>query len=147
MPAPLDSRRVERIHTRMLARYGTRWTGLWNGIDPDLIRADWASELAGISDAALTYALEHLPADKPPTSTQFRHLCLSYRAEVVALPAPEVDPQVARAVLQAFQRPKGHGPKAWAWDLKASEEAGRKLGAVQRRFWREALQHELGGTQ
>ncbi len=37
---------VEQIHARLLARYGSAWTAKWQGIDPAIIRADWARELA-----------------------------------------------------------------------------------------------------
>lgn len=36
-----------------------------------------------------------------------------------------------------------YGMKAWAWRLKAKEEAGIKLGKAQRDCWREALKTEL----
>jgi hypothetical protein len=34
-------------------------------------------------------------------------------------------------------------PKAWAWALRAREEAGERLNEHERRMWREALQWEL----
>lgn len=147
MPQPLDLSRVERIHARLLVRYGARWTGMWAGVEPDLVRADWSTELAGVSDDAIRHALGHLPAEFPPTASQFRALCIAHRPAVVALPAPKPDPTVARAALGAVKRVADHDPKAWAWRLKAREEQGERLSPVQRRFWREALRAEMASAQ
>jgi hypothetical protein len=40
-----------------------------------------------------------------------------------------------RAILKS---PRPH-PKAWAWKLKAKEQAGVHLSSMQMRLWREAL--------
>jgi hypothetical protein len=143
MRRPLESRRVDRIHARLLVRYGTRWTQMWAGIEQAAVHRDWAEELGGISDAAIAHALDNLPAEFPPTVAQFRALCLAHAPTFKALPSPAQDPTVARAVLKAIARPAEGHPKEWAWRLKEREERGDKLIPVQRAFWREALRGEV----
>jgi hypothetical protein len=139
MRAPLDLRRVERIHARLLVRYGSRWINLWSGVEAELVQRDWAMELGGISDAAIAHALDNLPAEFPPTVAQFRASCVAHAPTFKALPPPAQDPEVARRVLSGLARPADHDPKAWAWRLKEAEESGGKLTSVQRASWRAAI--------
>lgn len=141
----LDARWVERIFTRMLVRYGTAWTRMWEGVEPEAVKADWSRELAQCPGHAIGYALEHLPPERPPTVTQFRALC-SQRPDsaVKLLSAPRADParvgealRVMRANLTVATRTGGR--LAWAEALKAREERGEPLTLEQRRMWREAL--------
>ena len=72
MPLPLPY--VERIHQRLLVRYGSAWVSKWAGVDQAAIQADWAEVLDGMKPEAIKAALAHLPEDFPPTATAFRKL-------------------------------------------------------------------------
>ena len=87
---PLQSRWVEEVLARLQVRYGTRWSSLWQGIAPELIKADWADQLDGMAPENIKRALSSLPDDFPPTATAFRKLGhIRAEAEVLALPAPD----------------------------------------------------------
>lgn len=77
--------RIESLFARMLVRYGTGWTRMWEGVDIAAVKAEWAEELSTASDASIFYALEYMPTDRPPTVKQFLALC--QRAPAPALPA------------------------------------------------------------
>jgi len=72
----LSERWIERIFARLLVRYGTPFLRKWDGLDLDLVKADWARRLAPYADnaAALIYGLDHLP-EFPPTVDQFAEIC------------------------------------------------------------------------
>lgn len=72
MPLPLPY--VERIHQRLLVRYGSAWVSKWAGVDQAAIQADWAEVLDGMKPEAIKAALANLPEDFPPTATAFRRL-------------------------------------------------------------------------
>ena len=100
----LDSRLVDMIHTRMLVRYGARWIGLYSGVDPDLVKADWAEVLHGATWEHVAHALENLPDGAPPNAAQFRALCFSLPPKPYKqLPAPPANPERVRAVKQKLQ--------------------------------------------
>ena len=67
---------VDRIMARMSARYGSQWAAKWVGVDMQLVRADWAEQLAGFDahPEAIRYALDNLPAERPPNVTEFRRI-------------------------------------------------------------------------
>lgn len=82
---------VERLFARLQVRYGNRWTRMWEGIDPEAIKADWRQELGSLymrHPEAISYGLEHLP-ENPPTSDQFKALCVRAPDNVVRLPPPK----------------------------------------------------------
>ena len=68
---------VDRIFAKLTLVYGTDFTRRWEGLDVDDVKADWARELAMYQQApaAIAYALENLPENKPPNVLQFRALC------------------------------------------------------------------------
>lgn len=142
---------VDAIHTRLLVRYGTRWVSMWAGIPEDMVKADWAQELAGFGPSAISYALQHLPPDFPPTAAQFRALCLG-RPEYTQpqLPPPTADPGRVRAMLANLKLAQNTDPKAWARDLRDREQrhggvlrSGQRMTKFQRDAWREALAAEM----
>ena len=71
---PLNLRYVDEIHARLAVRYGSRWPAMWAGLEPELVKADWADQLAGMTPAGIKKALASLPAEFPPTCTAFRAL-------------------------------------------------------------------------
>jgi hypothetical protein len=139
---------VERIHTRLLARYGTSWVSMWAGIDMGIVMADWVETLDGVTSAGIRHALERLPLDRPPNAAQFRVLCISKpAADLPALDAPKANPAVAAQALASLKRPAALDSKAWAWHLKRAEETGARLTMAQRDMWRAALRRELEAAQ
>ena len=111
---PLDLRWVDRIHARLLVRYGTRWSSLWATVPMDAVRADWAEVLDRCSAESIAYAIEQLPPDFPPTAEAFKRLCQSAPRpnDLPALPAPRapVPPEVAaklRALVERMKQPAG----------------------------------------
>ncbi|MFZ9966423.1 MAG: hypothetical protein ACO3IN_05430 [Steroidobacteraceae bacterium] len=92
---------VERLFERLQLVYGKRFAAQWDGMDMQLIRADWAHELAGFAEKPepLRWALDHLPAH-PPNVVEFRALArMAPPPTVKALPEPKADPQrVAEAM-------------------------------------------------
>lgn len=87
---PLQSRLVEEVLARLQVRYGTRWSSLWQGIDHELIKADWAEQLDGMAPENIRKSLSSLPDDFPPTATAFRKLGhIRAESETMALPAPD----------------------------------------------------------
>lgn len=94
---------VDEIHAVLLARYGAQWAAKWGGAPVQLVKADWARELAGMSEQRIRAALANLPDDYPPTAPQFRRLGLSRPELKPALPAPAFDPS-APAVREGISR-------------------------------------------
>lgn len=88
------SRFVEQIFARMLVRYGAAWNRMWEGVEPEAVKADWERELQGVSGHAIRYALENLPPERPPTVGKFKTLCIN-PPEVwrPSLPPPEPTPE------------------------------------------------------
>lgn len=85
---------VDSLFARMAVRYGSSWSAKWEGLDMAAVRADWAAELAGFAGwpEAISYGLQYIPADRPPTVTQFRELC---RGAPARRPVLSAVPQLA----------------------------------------------------
>ena len=148
--ACLPDKGIAAIFAKLTVRYGRSFASRWEGIDEQLVRRDWAEQLAGFERRpdCIAYALENLPADRPPTVGQFRDLCNAKpdHSEVLRLEAPRdpIPEAVAKALNRLKEAPNADdqylGPKGWAYRLRDRETAGDKLSAIQRRFWREALE-------
>lgn len=88
----MDASWVDRIFTRLLARYGSKWVRMWDGVDMAIVNADWVEVLQGVNAGGIRYALDHLPPDHAPNAVQFRNLCLSKpEPELPRLEAPKAD--------------------------------------------------------
>ena len=143
---------IDKIFTRLAVRYLDDWTRKMDGLDPDIIKTDWAHELAPFdgNPDAIKWALDNLPSDRPPTVGQFRDLCKNRPApQPVALPAPPRDPaRVAALVAQALAaKPAPPDEKVsvhleWARRLRKRDFLGERLTIHQRQAWREALKNE-----
>lgn len=142
---------VETLFARLAVRYGTAWTRLWEGIDAGAVRADWANELAGLetNPEAIKHGLANLPADRPPTVTQFRALCIARpEPKPAALPAPTASEESVKAAQRRASRvASAPGNKAWAHALRRREQQCERLSITQRSMWREALKSELRAEQ
>ena len=150
---------VARIWGDMRATYGSAFDRQWQapeGADPARhvaeLKAVWSRELGPLqrNPQAIAHALANLP-ERPPNLVEFRRLCAGAPQIVPpALPAPKPDPQRLAAALSRMAevaRQTRLNGKAWAWDLKAREEAGENLTPVQRRAWREVLRPEMSTTE
>lgn len=141
---PLPTQRwIDRLFTRLQVRYGSSWSRLWAGIDPEAVKADWASVLGTLFDRnphAIAYGLERLP-DAPPTAPVFLRLCMQAPSVQQALPAPVASREMAAQVsAQIAAAAKANGRKASATaeaelfvdKMRAITERGGKLSAPQR---------------
>jgi hypothetical protein len=131
---------IDRLFTRLLARYGAQWISMWAGIEPEAIREDWAIELDGLSASALSHGLANLPPDRPPNSAQFRAICLRQVPEPSpALPSPPADPERVAEIVAGLQVPPERDIRDWARELQSREKSGELLTSAQRAMWRTAF--------
>ena len=137
---------VDRIHTRLLARYGVAWLRKYPGIEVDVVKADWAEVLAGYANnaRALRHGLSHLPDDAPPNAAEFARLCRGAPVfQQRQLPAPAANPakraEVLAAVHKAFDG--GHGSERQRTLQRIAERraAGLPLTQFHREVEREML--------
>lgn len=148
MPSPLSSEMVDGLFTRLAVRYGSAWFAKWDGVPMEVVKADWASELAGLGMAALTHGLMNIPEDFPPTASQFKRLCLN-RPEPTPpqLPAPKADPgRVAKVMTELRNKLAKRKPLAWAYEMQERERKGERLSASQQLAWRTALAEQADAS-
>ncbi len=105
MQTTLPAGWVDSLFARLQVRYGSAWTRMWEGVDLNAVKADWAEELAGLANApeSIKHALAHLPIDRPPNVGQFRALCIAAPSKFVALPAPDMPPERKAEVSQMLR--------------------------------------------
>lgn len=148
MSSPMEPEFVERIFTRLLARYGAAWVRMWSGLDDADVKADWAAVLGGRTAREIRFALDNLPSDRPPNALQFRDLCRGVPAlPLPRLPAPKPDPaRVAqqRAIVDGMlERREGRARFAagvqWAIELQERDQRGERLTFAQRVAYRQVL--------
>ena len=87
---------VEWIFAQLAITYGTRFLAQWDGIDLNLVKAQWAHELGAFrnSPQAIKHALESLPSTWPPTVIGFKILCnTAPKYFPKPLPAPKESPE------------------------------------------------------
>jgi hypothetical protein len=146
MPLPLEF--VSRIHTRLLARYGSRWLQLYPGFTPKQMQSvseDWADVLGGLLSQQLAHGLAHLPPEFPPNATVFRDICLgapvrARQLQIDGPPSPNADPERLKAALAVIkQKQEEQKPLDWAYALQEREKQGANLTDWQRKAWRHAL--------
>jgi hypothetical protein len=140
---------VARIFTKLTVRYGQAFTRRWDGIELQDVHEDWAEQLARFRRRpdCIAYALDNLPADKPPTVGEFRALCNAMPERSETLRIEHKRGPIPAAVMKSLDRLKEpleisgqyQGHRGWAYRLRDREEQGDKLSPIQRRFWREAL--------
>ena len=144
----LPIKAVDRIFLRLLATYGTEFSGRYAGVQDGDLKSMWAHELAGFASdlPSIASALENLP-ERCPNAIAFRNLCRQApRAEVPQLPEPKADPERLRAELARLQplreaivaaSPVDH--KAWARRIVARDEAGERVNRTSLSMARSAL--------
>lgn len=114
---------VERVFMRLQVRYGSAWNIMWEGIDPDAVKADWEENLRDVfnrNPKAIAYAIDNLP-DRVPTSDQFRKLCRQAhwpdQSPRLSGPKEPEDPKRVEAAVQAMLATKAAlKPKSLAQD-------------------------------
>lgn len=137
---------IEAIFTKMQVRYGATWLRQWEGVDMNLVKSDWGSELSGFARnlEPLRYALRNLP-DRCPNVSQFRAIanCCPL-PEFKQLEAPRasekvVAEQIAKQTdLKAAMTPR-HDPKEWAKVIVKRHEMGERIRPLVLLFARQAL--------
>jgi len=144
----LPSAWIDRIFSKLTARYGRDFLSKYEGVDLDVIKADWAEELAGLQHRpqAIKYALDR-PDTKPPNVIEFKAACA--RAPVradLALEAPKASQCVIdRAIAAAREMTRFKGDRLDPIRLlrKREMEGDKTLTLVQRKFWRIALKDDM----
>lgn len=138
---------VDRIFDKITLIYGQAFLRRWSDIDMAAVKADWAHELAGFAQhpSSIAWALQNLPADKPPTVLEFRALARKAPPEVAPrLESPKADPQRVAEELSKLAplmagAPSQHDGRQWARNILAGVEAGKRFSPISVRFAREAL--------
>jgi hypothetical protein len=150
---PLDSRTVDRIFTRLLAAYGSRWLTHIQGVPEQLLRTDWATVLDGVPAWQIDHALEVLDeGPNPPTSRMFRQWCMrspdAAKPKQARLAEPQPTLAATKAGLTRLAAELGRlkdlqakrKPGDWIDDLRARSKAGHLLTLAQQDMLREADQ-------
>ena len=126
----LPIKAVDRIFLRLLATYGTEFSGRYAGVQDGDLKSMWAHELAGFASdlPSIAWALENLP-ERCPNAIAFRNLCRQApRADVPQLPEPKADPARLRAELARLQPLRDAAASATTFDHRAW--IGRVLARV-----------------
>lgn len=111
MSAQVSDLWVERLFSRLQVRYGRQWLAMWEGIEPNAVKADWEETLRDVfarNPKAIAYALENLP-ERVPTADVFLKLCRQAPwPQLAALPEPVAtpDPERVGAALKAMLETK-----------------------------------------
>lgn len=133
---------VEKIFTKLILVYGRSFLDRWAGLEIDAVKADWAHELAALerSPNSITYALQNLPADKPPTVLEFRKIAWSApAADMPQIAHKKATPENIAAALAGLSNHTGINPKDWARRILARHESGEKLNPTSFLFAKQAL--------
>lgn len=144
----LDESVIEKILSKLALTYGVRFNDVYAGMQPEMVRANWAKELGDVSREGVDYAFDNLPERFPPNVLEFRKLCQSRRTEAtrLALPPPKpagMSPDVAREVARIRAAQRDSDPRAWARRLRMRELACEPLSPTQREMWRDALREPV----
>lgn len=127
---------VERMFEKLTLVYGHQFLSRWDGLDLSVVKADWAHELRGFQQnpGAIAYALEHLPAGKPPTVLEFRAICNTPHAPnpdqraIAHDHTPAKPERVASEVakLGDLRTQRRRDPRQWAYDLAEKDRTNPK---------------------
>lgn len=138
---------IDRIFDRLIVRYGNRFLDRWKGVNMDAVRFDWATVLDGFDKwpDAISFAIDNLDDEKPPSATMFRTLALKApKPALLALPEPKADPDRIKAELAKLAplkaaRSSTVDHKAWAHAMQRRDAAGEPINLNQRRCYKAAL--------
>lgn len=154
----LPHRWVGRIFDELATTYGSKFSQMWEGIDPEAVRITWARKLSGFlgQPECIRAALDSCD-DRPwpPTLPEFIGLCRDAARrggpKQLALPAPEIDrveqERRAREAVASVQKPESYDWLAWARKLRDRYLSGEHLIDCQIRIASEALCETWGSGQ
>lgn len=147
IPTALPAEWVTVIFDKCSLTYGRRFMQQWEDVDADRVRADWAHELAGFAHwpAAISYALQHLPADLPFTVQHFRKLARQVPPEVLpALSYAPASRETREAALAALSARSEDRPvnREWARRIVARRAAGEHIAPLVLSMAKDALRFE-----
>lgn len=136
---------IDAIFAKLAVRYGAAWMRQWDGLDMNLVKSDWGSELAGFAGnlEPLRFALRNLP-ERCPNVAEFRALANRCPLpEFKRLDAPKAD---ERVVAEQIARQTGlkqamaaSDPKDWARRILARHDAGDRIRPYTLRSAQQAL--------
>ena len=95
---------VERIFKKLSLLYGREFLAMYEGLDIEEVKQDWAEELGRFAEwpQALQFALEKAPAKWPPKVREFAEIAdCAPRPKPPALPPPPrkpLSPQAKEAI-------------------------------------------------
>lgn len=146
---PLPSAWIDRIFSKLTARFGRDFLSRWEGLDLDIVKADWAEQMAGMDlrPDAIRYALDNL-GGKPPTVHDFKDLCSRAPTDgLLSLTAPKANADVidrAVAMARAALLERKGDPLDTLRELVASDARdgtfrGQRVTLAQRQTYRQAL--------
>ena len=146
---------IEKIFTRLLVRYMSAWTNMLAGFDKngiEMVKQDWARELAHMRPDAIAYCLDNLPADGPPKNVKaFMEIARSRppKPEYLAIDrSVKADPQrLARELQRVVDGAASRDPMAWAADLQQRAERGEALSVAQRMALKAVANEEVMSDQ
>jgi hypothetical protein len=73
-PDPLPPAWVERLFSKLLSEYGSRFSDMWAGVPADEVKAQWGRRLAGYEPQEIKRGLDSLEPTAP-TLPKFLLLC------------------------------------------------------------------------
>lgn len=155
----LSSQSVDAIFAKLALAYGHRFLSIWDGLPIEQVKADWAHELDGMSDAAILYGLTNLPAGRPPDVFAFREVCrrMPAPARQASLPDMRAKPKPKEIVQRITEilKPRAHAePERVRWARRYIERFGgdgQRLSFNQRETMAHARRvlerHERGNAE
>lgn len=146
---PLPSQWIDRIFSKLTARFGRDFLGRWEGVDLDIVKADWADELSGLQSRpdAIKYALENM-GKKAPNVAEFKEICnRAPVAGLLSLPSPKASRDVIDKAIElaraAVLTPRGdHLDTLRALadgDARDGTFMGKRVTLAQRQTYMQAL--------
>ncbi len=137
---------TDKIFKKLTLIYGRDFAARWEGMNIVDVKTDWSHELAGFETRpkAIAWALQNLPAAKPPTVLEFRRLANTLPAEAVpeleyAKAGQERIAQELAKLAPVRAQPLASG-KDWAHRIMARKAAGENIN----RFALTCAQSALG---
>ena len=146
---PLPSAWIDRIFAKLTARFGREFLSRWEGVEIDVVKGDWADELAGMQNRpdAIKYALDNM-GNKPPMVDDFKAMCSRAPDDgLIRLSAPKANPdaieraiRVAReALLQRQGDPLDILRELAESDAHDGTFRGQRVTLAQRQTYQQAL--------
>lgn len=103
-PSALPETWIAALFSKLSGMYGNKFSDMWRGIDPEMVKRTWAERLVVYPPEVLKYALSECDNyPNPPSLPQFVQLCragMNRHVKPAALPPPTLDKATARARLR-----------------------------------------------